>query len=65
MSAETAYWVVAVGFALYVIPTIVAFRRGVPSPWSVAVINILLGWTLIGWAIALAMAARDPKSKTG
>lgn len=48
---------------VYLIPTVVAFARGVPSPWSVAVINVLLGWTLIGWAVALALAVRDPRPK--
>ena len=26
---------------------------------SIAVINILLGWTVIGWVVALAMAVAD------
>jgi len=48
---------------LYVLPTLVAFHRKVPNAWSVAVINIFLGWTLIGWVVALALAARDTKQK--
>jgi hypothetical protein len=44
--------------ALYFIPTIVAYVRHVPNAGSVVVINIFLGWTLIGWVVALAMAAR-------
>jgi hypothetical protein len=46
---------------VYVAPTVVAFRRNVVNKWSVGVINILLGWTLIGWAVALAMAVRTEK----
>jgi hypothetical protein len=43
----------------YFFPTIVAAVRKVPNVGSVVVINLLLGWTLIGWAVALAMAARS------
>lgn len=43
---------------LYFLPTIVATVRGVANTGSVAVINVFLGWTLIGWVVALAMAAR-------
>jgi len=43
----------------YFLPTIVAVYRKVPNQGSVAVINVFLGWTLIGWVVALAMAARS------
>jgi RsiW-degrading membrane proteinase PrsW (M82 family) len=45
--------------ALYWLPTIVGSKRHVPNLVSIAVINCFLGWTLVGWAIALALAARD------
>jgi hypothetical protein len=44
---------------VYFTPTIVAFSRQVPNKGSVLVVNLLLGWTFIGWAVALAMAARS------
>jgi len=43
---------------LYFLPTVVAFSRRVVNRGSVAVLNVFLGWTLIGWVIALAMAVR-------
>jgi T4 superinfection immunity protein len=43
---------------LYFLPLIIAVSRGVRNQGSVAVINVFLGWTLIGWIVALAMAAR-------
>jgi hypothetical protein len=46
---------------LYMLPAFVAFERHVPSKGSVVVVNVLLGWTLIGWIVALAMAMRDPR----
>lgn len=49
--------------SIYFLPTLLAFGRNVPSPWMVAVLNLFLGWTLIGWVVALAMSAREPKRK--
>ncbi len=43
---------------LYFLPTIVAVTRKVTNTGSVAVINFFLGWTMIGWVVALAMACR-------
>lgn len=43
----------------YFIPTAVAFGRGVPNKGSVMVVNVFLGWTVVGWVVALAMAARS------
>lgn len=51
--------------AIYFIPTIVAGIRKVPNLGSVIVINLFLGWTLIGWVVALAMAARSLPPQMG
>ena len=48
-----------ISFIAYWIPTIIALVRGVPNKGSVIVINLFLGWTIIGWVVALAMAARS------
>jgi T4 superinfection immunity protein len=53
------YGAVLFAFGAYCAPTIVAVKRKVPNQGSVAVINILLGWTFIGWVVALAMAVRS------
>ena len=45
--------------AVYLLPVLIGWIRRVPDIGSVAVINILLGWTLIGWVAALAMAWRS------
>jgi len=45
--------------ALYLLPLIVGLLRRVPDIGSVAVINVLLGWTLVGWAAAMALALRS------
>lgn len=51
--------VLAVVLGLYFLPTIIAHQRGVTNLGPIAVINIFLGWTLVGWVVALAMAFRD------
>jgi Superinfection immunity protein len=50
--------IIAAGI-LYCVPSIIAWQRDMPGRDSVIVVNLLLGWTLIGWAVALAMAVRD------
>ncbi|HXC27493.1 MAG TPA: superinfection immunity protein [Stellaceae bacterium] len=34
---------------LYMLPTLIAYGREHPHRQNVALLNILLGWTLIGW----------------
>jgi len=48
--------------AIYLLPLVVGLLRRVPDIGSVAVINILLGWTLVGWAAALALALRSARA---
>ena len=46
--------------ALYFVPTIVALSRDMPNKGSTIAINVFLGWTVVGWVVALAMALGDP-----
>lgn len=41
---------------LYFVPTVVAARRAHPQVSAIVIINVFLGWTFVGWVIALAMA---------
>jgi hypothetical protein len=43
---------------MYFVPTIVAFFRHVPNVIQIAVLNFFLGWSVIGWIIALIWALR-------
>jgi Superinfection immunity protein len=43
---------------VYILPSIVAFRRDHPNRWLILVINLAFGSTIIGWGIALAWAIR-------
>lgn len=47
-------WAWALG--LYCAPLIVAGLRNHRSFGGIVVVNLLLGWTIIGWIIALAWA---------
>lgn len=49
--------------AIYLIPMVVALRRGHPQAGPIIVINLLLGWTLIGWALVLAWAVGSFKKE--
>ena len=45
------------GVFLYFVPSIIAYKRERPNKGSVLVLNVFLGWTFLGWVLALAMAA--------
>lgn len=47
--------------ALYFAPVVTAYQRKTDNVAQVAIVNILLGWTLIGWVIALVMAYKPVK----
>src|SRR4051812_36607559 len=51
--------VVAAVITLYLLPSLVAAVRGAPDLGSIVAVNVLLGWSLIGWVLALALALRD------
>jgi hypothetical protein len=57
-SGATWVWVL-LAVAAYWVPTLTAVLRGVRNWGSVIVVNLFLGWTLIGWVVALAMACRS------
>jgi nucleoside permease NupC len=63
---ETALFLVGV----YMVPTIVALARNdgqakrVPNIGPLVVINVLLGWTFVGWVVALAMACQAKRPVT-
>jgi len=50
--------IVAIASGLYMLPWAIAALRDVRH-WGVFWVNLLLGWTIIGWVIALVMALRS------
>lgn len=40
----------------YVLPWMVAALRGKSNAWAIFWLNLLLGWTVVGWISALVLA---------
>lgn len=45
---------------LYFLPSFIASSRRLPERGAITVFNLLLGWTFIGWIIALIWAITAP-----
>jgi len=52
-----------VGLVFYFLPTIVAAVRASSRFGWVLLVNFLLGWSLVGWVVALVMALAVPRSR--
>ena len=51
-------WICAVLTLGYMLPWAIAATRGRPNQAAIGLINFLLGWSLIGWIVALVMACQ-------
>lgn len=49
-------WILTILTALYFLPWAIAATRGKSNSGAIGLLNFLLGWTIIGWIIALVMA---------
>jgi T4 superinfection immunity protein len=49
------------GFLCYFLPTIVALIRERHDRFAIFMLNFFLGWSLIGWVIALAWACKSDR----
>ena len=47
------------GFVMYFLPSIIAFARSKRDTSAIVLLNFFLGWTLIGWVVALVWAAKN------
>ena len=45
-----------VTLVLYFVPAIVAAARHTHNSTAILLLNIFLGWTIVGWVVALLMA---------
>lgn len=48
--------VIAVGVHLYMLPAIIAYDRRHPQRQAILVLNLLLGWSCLGWLAAMVWA---------
>lgn len=46
------------GLVMYFLPSIVALIRGKRDITSIVLLNFFLGWTMIGWVVALVWAVK-------
>ena len=50
-----------IGLALYFLPTIIAASRRATRMPVIVLVNVFLGWTLVGWVVALVLALTVPQ----
>ena len=46
------------GFVMYFLPTIIALARSKRDIMAILLLNLFLGWSVIGWVVALVWAAK-------
>lgn len=46
------------GFVLYFLPSIIALVRSKRDLFAIFLLNFFLGWTFIGWIVALVWAVK-------
>jgi hypothetical protein len=47
------------GFVMYFLPSIIAFARSKRDTLAILLLNFFLGWTMIGWVVALVWALKN------
>lgn len=58
-----AVLIFAVVFCLYFLPWIIAYRRDHHQYNAIALVNLLLGWTVLGWIAALVWSVSAVRSE--
>ena len=46
----------------YALPAIMAFQRHHAQRWTILLVNLLLGWTVVGWFATLIWARRKERT---
>lgn len=62
-SGLVGWSVLALLFISYFLPTVVAKRREHPQQDAILLLNLLLGWTILGWIAALIWSATSIERK--
>jgi hypothetical protein len=50
------------GFVMYCLPSIIALARSKRDITAIVLLNFFLGWTMIGWVVALVWAVKTDVS---
>lgn len=48
-----------VGAIIYFCPTIIAFKKERDNKASILALNLLLGWSVVGWVVSLVWALKE------
>lgn len=51
-------WIIALLTLLYMVPWAIAVTRGRSNQAAIGLINLLAGWSVIGWIVSLVMACQ-------
>jgi DNA-directed RNA polymerase subunit RPC12/RpoP len=55
----TIVFVIIAGLAIYFLPTYIAVKRHHKNALAILALNLLLGWTFLGWVISLVWALKN------
>jgi hypothetical protein len=58
-------FVPVLGVAIYFMPSLAAAAARHPSLQAVFVLNLLFGWTIVGWFVAITWTLRRPQPRPG
>ncbi len=61
-SVDARGWIVATGIVValglvYFAPSLLALHRGKQNRLAIFLLNVFVGWTLVGWVVAIVWAA--------
>lgn len=62
LQMDVGYQVILAGLGFYFIPSYVAIKH--PHASAIFALNLLLGWTFLGWVAALVWALAKPQRVT-
>jgi hypothetical protein len=63
--------IILIALVVHFIPAIIGYQRGVTHAGALLLVNLLIGWTLIGWVVCLIWAifartqAEDDRARFG
>lgn len=53
VSSEGGGWIILIVVIVYFLPTAIALTRSQPNSAAIFLVNLVFGWTFIGWFVAL------------
>jgi hypothetical protein len=63
MDVIGGFLLIIICLGLYFIPFLVASTKGSSRAPAIGALNLFLGWTFLGWVVALVWALAEPEGK--